>query len=549
MTLQILHALGGLGLFLVGLLVLTEGLRRFAGDAVHRALFRFTKSPTTGALTGAGLTAVLQSSSVTTVATVGFVSAGVLAFPQALGILLGANVGTTITGWMVALLGFEFDVERLVHPLLIGGVLLHLFGRRQLAHLGWAVAGFAILFLGLDAMQAAMAEFQGAVTPSDFPDDTAWGRVLLIGIGIVVTLVTQSSSAGVATALTAVDAGAISFAQGAALVIGMDVGTTSTTALATIGGSASTKRTGYAHVVYNLLTGVAAYLLLDPYVWAVDQLVPGGAASNAPMALVGFHTTFNLLGLVAVLPFAGAFARMMTRLVPEPGGRSDPAERLDPKLLADPTAASLTLLGAVREMSAELMHAVAQSLDPARDPVVDTELMAHLDRSVDAARRYADRIDIADPRPDARRFLLAGLHVIDHLDRLVDRCRDHVSIAALREDEQLRPLAADLHAALVRAVAALRDDVSDAGEPDLRAANDRIRAERQPYRERVLATVPEPEVLLDQALVRLDAIRWLHRTAHHAWRISRNLGEAAVSQGPPATEHPARAEVASDGED
>ncbi|QDU65321.1 Na/Pi cotransporter family protein [Engelhardtia mirabilis] len=532
---QVLAAVGGLALFLLGLLVLTEGLRQFAGDALHRALFRFTKSPTSGAVTGALVTAVLQSSSVTTVATVGLVSAGALAFPQALGILFGANVGTTLTSWMVALLGFELDIEQIVQPLLMLGVLLRLFGRGHWAHMGWALAGFALIFMGLDAMQTGMAGFEGRITPANFPDDSYLGRALLVGIGIVLTLVTQSSSAGMAMALTALDGGAISLAQGAAMVIGMDVGTTSTTAIATIGRSAATRRTGYSHVVYNLMTGVAAYFLLEPYLWAIDHLVPGGALAHGPLVLVGFHTAFNALGLIVVLPFTRQFARLMSRLVPESDASSDPSDRLDPRLARESTVAAMTLLGVVRDLSADLFEALARALDGKSKPLVDPDRLERVGRGLTGARHFADEIVGVEMSADAQRYFLSSMHVIDHLDRLAERCLDRERLGTLRQDERLRELSSVEVRALQSSAKAMRAGDKAAGELQLVDARDQIRAERHPYRERMLATIPDPEVEFDQVIRRLDALRWLHRTTYHAWRITHHLA-AAEQPGQPGVD-------------
>lgn len=532
MTAQILQALGGLGMFLLGMIVLTDGLRSLAGDAVHRVLVRFTKTTVSGALTGAGVTAVLQSSSVTTVATVGFVSAGLIAFPQALGVLFGANLGTTATGWMVALLGFQLDIEPLVMPTLFLGVVLKLFGRSSVAHAGWALTGFAVLFLGIAAMQAGMAGFEGMVTPDDFPRDTWLGRLALVGIGVLVTLVTQSSSAGIATALTALAANAITFEQAAAMAIGMDVGTTSTTAIATIGGSAQTKRTGYAHVVYNLFTGVMAFALLGPYTRTADRFLDGGAAANASIALVGFHTFFNGLGVIAVLPFTSLFAKLMTRLVPE----RDPevARRFDRTLLVDPTAASVTLLGAVRELAADSFEAVARALDPGEPPRVEPATITRVDRALEDCRDFASQIVISTDRKEPQRLLIASMHAIDHLERLVERARARERVEILRTDPSLGALAALARGALDATVHALRAD-EPVPEVRLRETRDGIRAERRDYRARVIAAVPEGTVTLDDALRRLDAIRWLHRMTYHAWRIGLHLDEASHPvSGPPA---------------
>lgn len=546
MLTHVLEGLGGLGLFLLGILVLTEGLRALAGDSVQRVLARFTKSPSSGALVGAGLTAMLQSSSVTTVTTVGFVSAGLLTFSQALGVLFGANIGTTATGWLVALFGFELSIGSAALPLLFVGVLLKLFGKRKLSSAGWALAGFAVIFLGIATMQAGMSGLEGSLTPGDFPADGFSGRLLLVGIGALVTVVTQSSSAGVATALTAVDGGVISFAQAAAMVIGMDVGTTSTTAFATLGGSASTRRTGYAHVVFNLFTGVMALALLDPYVHVLDSLVEGGPAAHATLALVGFHTTFNALGVVLVLPFSAAFARLMTRLVPERG--PDLTAHLGSKPLADAHAAALSLSAAVRAMAAELLQGIVNALEPRSPAEVDGERLERVDRAVDEARRFADRVVATPERPEAYRLLLASLHALDHLDRLVDRCRHDGRIATLREDPALVELSARVRTRLEVAVAALTEVGQARAEAGLREVRGAVHEEHAPLRERLLVAAARRELKLDQAIERLDAARWLDRTTYHAWRIVLNL-EGALEPAPIAEEHhPSHAEIERDPE-
>ena len=149
--------------------LMTEGLRQLAGDALRQTLARFTRSPTSGAITGAAVTALIQSSSATVVAAVGFVSAGLLTFPQALGICFGANIGTTATGWLVALGGFKLDLGRIALPLVFAGALLRLLGKARTKALGNALAGFALVFVGIDALKDGMDAFTGVVTPESFP--------------------------------------------------------------------------------------------------------------------------------------------------------------------------------------------------------------------------------------------------------------------------------------------------------------------------------------------------------------------------------------------
>ena len=225
----------------------------------------------------------------------GFVAAGLLTFPQALGIVFGANLGTTVTGWMVALFGFKLKIGAAALPVIFLGAMLRMFGRGRWQSLGRALAGFGVIFLGIGFMQDGMQGFTDTVTPDHFPPDTLGGRLLLLGLGILITLVTQSSSAGVAIAMTALSVGAINFPQAAAMVIGMDVGTTITAVVAALGSSQAARRTGFSHTIFNIFTALAALLLLDPYVWALGAAWPHAITASPELALVGFHTLFNAM--------------------------------------------------------------------------------------------------------------------------------------------------------------------------------------------------------------------------------------------------------------
>ncbi|MCK5710977.1 MAG: Na/Pi cotransporter family protein, partial [Deltaproteobacteria bacterium] len=329
----IVQLAGGIGLFLLGMIVMTEGLRALAGNTIRSVLMRFTKSPVTGALTGAASTAVLQSSSLTTVAAVGFVEAELITFPDALGIIFGANIGTTFKGWIVVMLGFKLSLGSVFLPLVFVGAVLRLFTKGRLSTIGYSIAGFGLIFVGITFMQQSMSEMHDFISFENLPADTISGRLLLVLIGVVFTAITQSSSAGVVATLTALYAGLINFNQAAALVIGMDIGTTITAVMATIGGSVGAKRTGFSHVIYNLLTGTGALLLITPYTHVWEYLAPGELVKNAEIALVGFHTFFNTIGVIIILPFTNQFARFMQRLIP---GKASPyIEKLDYALLED----------------------------------------------------------------------------------------------------------------------------------------------------------------------------------------------------------------------
>ncbi|MDX1431222.1 MAG: Na/Pi symporter [Gammaproteobacteria bacterium] len=525
---MILQSLGGLGLFLLGMVVMTEGLRALAGDAVRRSLIRFTRSPASGAVTGALCTAAVQSSSVTTVAAIGFVAADLMSFPSALGIVFGANIGSTVTGWMVQLIGFKLKLGELTLPLVFVGAVLRLFASGRAGGAGFTIAGFGLVFVGVTEMQEGMAALRDAISFAGLPGDTLGGRLALVGIGIGFTAVAQSSGAGVAATLTALAAGMVDFEQAAALVIGMDVGTTVTALIAGLGAGANARRTALSHVVFNLMTGVVALALIDPYILLWDTLWPGELAARRGTALVLFHTTFNVLGVVIVVPFARPFARMMESLVPGPS----PAyvTWLDPSLLEDPALALNAAHGSIRlELLALLRHVNAMLGDAENGRAVN---LAELQTALDETHAYVDRIHIVSAEGSDWRRLVETMHALDHLQRLHERCDEEVERAATaRMSEELgepRTLLIESNAAIMRDVDEERwlEAAARARETSTRI-HERVRSFRASVMERVGAA----ELDVPTGTRRLESIRWLRRVSKHVQRIMQHASEAMLAAG------------------
>jgi phosphate:Na+ symporter len=505
-----LQAFGGLGLFLLGMKVLTDGLQLLAESTVRRALARFTRSPTSGAATGAIMTVLVQSSSVTTVAAVGFVGAGLLSFPQALGVIFGANAGTTITGWIVALVGFKFDLGAALVPLMLPAILVHLLVRGRIGAIGLAVCGFSLVFLGLDLLKGGLAGLAGVITPDVLPGDGVGGRLALVGIGALITVMTQSSSAGVAAAIAAVHGGAIELTQAAAMVIGMDVGTTITAALATVGSTTQARRTGYAHVIYNLITAVGAFLILPLYFLAL-----GSNVAEPELALVGFHTLFNSLGVIAVLPVTGKFAALMSRLVPE---REQPwAQHLTPALLNRPAAALDSVLGAVRQVVRMSCDTIADGLDGRRRWDEALERIDECALAVDAIHAYLDQIqgralDAAD-RIRHQRIL----HIVDHLLRMATRCRRRAS-----ESSSWAPLE-ETRTHVAGTLRAANGHPDEALEKQMDAWRRALLEQDEAFRHDVLERSATGSTTIDEALAGMNESRFLRRLTHHTWRITHHL--------------------------
>jgi len=355
---------GGLGLFMLAVNMITDGLKMAAGHALRDMLAKSTRSPTRGIVTGIGITAIVQSSSAVTVATIGFVNAGLLTMYQALGIVYGSNIGTTMTGWLVAIMGFNIKVDAFALPMIGIGMLLHLSGgesRRK--PLGLALAGFGLFFIGIDVLKDAFEGMAAAIDLNKFTVDGIAGVFLFFAIGFLMTVLTQSSSAAIAITLTAATGGMLGLYAAAAMVVGANVGTTSTAAIAVIGATSSAKRVAAAHVIFNFVTGLVALLTLPILFVIVKTTGELFALEEIPaVTLALFHTVFNILGVLIMWPMSGRLAHFLeSRFVTqeETEGRArylDKTVAVSPMLALNALALELSRIASVtRRMALEAL--------------------------------------------------------------------------------------------------------------------------------------------------------------------------------------------------
>lgn len=507
---------------------MTDGLRALAGSAIRAALMRFTRSPLSGAVTGAVSTAILQSSSATTVAAVGFVGAGLITFSASLGIIFGANIGTTITGWLVALLGFKLNLGTVILPVILVGTILRLFGNGRVANIGYALAGFGLIFVGISLMQQGMSGLTDIITPEALPADTLIGRLQLVALGILFTMITQSSSAGVAATLTALFVGAITFEQAAALVIGMDVGTTVTAVMASIGGSVAARRTGLSHVIFNLFTACGALILITPYTLLWEYLSPGALSSNAEIALVAFHTSYNTLGVMVILPFTGRFAHLIEKLLP--AKKPSYTGRLGEGLLEQPALALTAVQASIHdELLALLRHVNAMLGDSLMGRRAD---LAELQAALDETYAYVDRIHLHETQGAEWERMLGIVHTLDHMQRLHERCEEEEDRAiTARGSAEL----SDYGRTMVKTINGIFNDIETQSWIEAAERADKtavyIHDQVEPLRQSILAKIASHEIDVPQGTGRLEAIRWLKRVSKHVARIMQHYGEAVLAAG------------------
>ena len=300
----------GLGLFLFGMSQLEYGIRKLS-DVRLRGWLRASTGTSVGSVgTGVVATALLQSSSMVSLLVLAFASAGLLPFLNAVGIILGANLGTTLTGWIVAIFGFKLDLESLALPLLGVSAFAIAFTKRETRPNYSAMVGLGIglLLFGLGIMKTSMETI-----PEQWDVTLLQGHspLLYLLFGVLITVAVQSSSAVMMMALAAINANFIALPEAVALIIGADLGTTSTTVLGSLGGSAIKRQLALAHCVFNLIVDIAAFLLLLPLL----PLLLSSLRINDPLiGLVAFHSTMNLLGLMAFIPFLGHFSGWIEKL-------------------------------------------------------------------------------------------------------------------------------------------------------------------------------------------------------------------------------------------
>lgn len=349
--LQIFTLLGALGMFLIGMNMMSSGLQKAAGERLRGFLSAMTSNPFKGVLTGLGITSVIQSSSATTVMVVSFVNAGLLTLTQAIGVIMGANIGTTVTAWMVAWLGFKADISILAVPMMLFGFLFSNSKKDQRKNIGELIIGFSLLFLGLSFMKESVPDLRQ--TPEVLQFVTTWssygfGSVLLFLVfGTVLTLVLQSSSATMAITLIMLSMGWIPFNMACAMVLGENIGTTITANIAASIGNTQAKRAAMSHTIFNVTGVVWALILFNPFLKLVGFVtenlfgLPNPAAegfvvteagtASSTAALYGLsmlHTLFNTINMLLLIWFTGAIAKAVSWIVKAPKNQESDAFRL-----------------------------------------------------------------------------------------------------------------------------------------------------------------------------------------------------------------------------
>ncbi len=326
---KILTLLGSLGLFLYGMTLMSEALQKVAGDKLRNILAAMTSNSASRILTGLFITAVIQSSSATTVMVVSFVNAGLLSLVQSIGVIMGANIGTTFTAWLISLLGFKADIAILAIPLIGFGFAFMMCKAKKKKSIGELIIGFSLLFLGLSFLKDSVPDLQNSPEVLAFLQQwTNYGFgsiIMFVAIGTVLTIVLQSSSATMALTLVMCNNGWIPFEMGAAMVLGENIGTTITANIAASVANVSARRAAMAHSVFNVFGVIWVLILFHPFLTVVSKIIMAmgldnplvsGASSNSILyAISTVHTLFNICNTLILVWFTNQIAQLVTRII------------------------------------------------------------------------------------------------------------------------------------------------------------------------------------------------------------------------------------------
>lgn len=326
---SILTLLGSLGLFLYGMTLMSEALQKVAGDKLRNILAAMTSNSLSRILTGLFITAVIQSSSATTVMVVSFVNAGLLSLVQSIGVIMGANIGTTFTAWLISLLGFKADIAVLAIPLIGFGFAFMMCKAKKKKSIGELIIGFALLFLGLSFLKDSVPDLQNSPEVLEFLQQWTgygFGSILMfVAIGTILTIVLQSSSATMALTLVMCNNGWIPFEMGAAMVLGENIGTTITANIAAAVANVSARRAAMAHCVFNIFGVVWVLILFHPFLFVVSKIIMGigldnplvaGASPNSTLYAISMvHTLFNICNTLVLVWFTNQIAQFVTKII------------------------------------------------------------------------------------------------------------------------------------------------------------------------------------------------------------------------------------------
>ncbi len=436
--------LAGVGVFIVGMNFLSNALEKSAGSGMKKLLSKISNNRFKGVGVGAGVTAIVQSSSATSVMVIGLVNAGVMSLMQAAPIIMGANIGTTITGVLIALKNDYFDM--LMYLLAFAGVMMGFFKSEKVKLAGNLCCGLGLIFVGLNVMSSEQAFgnplveelFMNIFQKIDFP-------LLLILVGVVFTALLQSSSAATGVVITMVGTGVLPLELALFIVLGANIGTCVTALLASIGANANSKRVAFIHFIFNVLGTamftIVIWILKDAVVNLLVGLFPGADATSLQMRVSVFHVVFNVTTTCLLLPFVKQLVKLSCIVIKDKEEREEMSlQFVDERLFTMPTVALMQVKKEMDSMFALVEENIAQSFTAMDEPSGDYRVITDNEKCINftnkALTKYLIKLSAVVERSDERK-IGAYFHVLNDLERIGDHAENFYEIALEMKDKKL----------------------------------------------------------------------------------------------------------------
>ena len=432
---QIFGFVGSLCLLLFGMEMLSNGIQKGAGNSLQSLLRKISGNRFTAVLTGLAVTAIIQSSGATTVMVVSFVNAEIINLTQAIGIIFGANIGTTVTAWIVSLFGFSFSMETAAIPLFGLGFILKYFKKLKIHNFADCFMGFALLFMALGLLKTSMnLKPESVAFLQNFQNLGVAGLLLGVLIGIFFTALIHSSSATTAIVLTMSANGSLPWNLGAAMVLGSNIGSTVDAVMSSIGASVNARRTAAVHVAFNIAGSVLALIFFHPFLHLIDIIVPGTPAENITTHIAMLHTVFNISATLLFLPFVKQIAALAEKFIPESQKEKDAHYKMPVILPSNHISADLYTFQIQKEITKmserimEMLDALGDSLSQKSnnlDPFVEQinsheEYIDEMNHEISSFLQKCSRLPTANHND--RNNFARMISIVQNLEELSDEC-------------------------------------------------------------------------------------------------------------------------------
>lgn len=448
---QVISFIGALCLLLFGMNMLSNGIQKGAGSGLQKLLGKITGNRIYAVLTGIGVTAIIQSSGATTVMVVSFVNAEILTLEQAIGVIFGANIGTTVTAWIVSLFGFSFSISAMAIPMFGFGYILKYFKKFRIHNFAECFMGFALLFMGLGLLKESLT--LGPTASKVFSIINEWGLGgILLGVltGAIITALIHSSSAMTAIVLTMAAGGTLSWELSAAIVLGSNIGSTVDAVMSSFGASVNARRTAFVHVAFNVTGTIIALLIFRPFLSLIDIIIPLEPSANITTHIAMLHTIFNICATLIFIPFVNQIAMISRKVISETATEKDehyhlPAILPHSRINAD--LYSYQIQTEISKMSAKIMEmldSVCNSFTNPNNADEENEHVKYLENYIDEMNaaitgflQKCSRLPNANRKE--RQHFSDLIHITDTMENLSDEtCSLMHTVKKFVTDEKYR---------------------------------------------------------------------------------------------------------------